>query len=344
MCTIVELSSLPPNCSWLRSSRRCDMPFPKSKVCLIVAVCLGWSVSVLPAWAQDAMSALGPVGEVSLVKDGFQFTEGPAGNATGELFFTDIPADTIFRMTPQGEFVELVKPSGHANGLMLDASGKLLACQMDGSLVAIDPAKGAVKVLASEFEGKRFNAPNDLVIDKSGGVYFTDPLYRAPNPLPQGSMGVYYRDASGKVTQVAKDLPAPNGVGLSPDESTLYVIPSQSPDMLAYPITEPGKVGASRVLCKLKQPENLPESRPGGGDGMTVDELGNLYITAATGVQVFSAGGEYLGTIKVPQQPANVIFAGMEGKTLYMTARTGLYRVEMKVRGWQPKGTVPVPE
>ena len=162
-------------------------------------------------------------------------------------------------------------------------------------------------MLADKYDGKRFNAPNDLVIDRAGGVYFTDPAFRAPKPLPQGKTAVYYLSADGKVTRLIDDLPNPNGVILSPDEKTLYVIPSGQAEMMSYPVEGPGKIGKGKVFCTLKQPAKAKNS---GGDGLTVDVKGNLYITSQLGLQVFDKDGKYLGTIKFPEQPANVTFGG----------------------------------
>ena len=182
------------------------------------------------------------------------------------------------------------------------------------------------------YEGKRFNAPNDLVLDQAGGVYFTDPRFRAPMPLPQGKEAVYYCDAQGKVTRLADNLPAPNGVILSVDEKTLYVIPSMQKEMMAYPVQSPGKLGEGRVFCSLKQRQET--TGPGnGGDGLTIDTKGNLYITSALGLQVFDPQGKLLGIIEFPEQPANATFGGKENKTLYVTARTSLYSVEMEAQG-----------
>lgn len=280
--------------------------------------------------AQQSIPGIGEIGEVQLVQDGFQFTEGPAADDSGTVYFTDIPATSIFRINADGSVEKVVADSGHANGLMFDDSGRMLACQMDGRLVAYDPSDFSVTVLAAEYEGERFNAPNDLAIDSDGGVYFTDPLFRAPQPLPQGTMGVYYVAKDGTVSRVAEELPAPNGIGISPDGKTLYVIPSLSSEMLAYTIEGPGKISNRSVFCRLEQPEGQQDS---GGDGMCLDEKGNLYITSALGVQVFDPQGKHLGTIRFPQQPANVAFGGPEGNTLYVTARTGVYKCQMPLKG-----------
>jgi gluconolactonase len=220
--------------------------------------------------------------------------------------------------------------SGHANGLMVNAKGELVACEMDGQVVAWSADGKTRRVVAGTHDGKRFNAPNDLVLDRAGGVYFTDPAFRSPMPLPQGKTAVYYADAAGKVTRLVDDLPNPNGVILSPDEKTLYVIPSGQKQMMAYPVEGPGKIGSGKVFCELDQAK---AGGNGGGDGLTVDVKGNLYITSALGLQVFDPSGKKLGTIALPEQPANVTFGGPDGKTLYVTARTSVYTVPMEVAG-----------
>jgi gluconolactonase len=275
------------------------------------------------------IAGIGPSGPVKKVQGDFAFTEGPAADAEGNLYFSDIPNNRIHRLSASGEMSVFVEPSGHANGLMVQG-GRLLACQMDGQIVSIDLKSKEVTVLAKEYNGNRFNAPNDLVIDRSGGVYFTDPRFRAPEPWPQGKEAVYYRSAEGEVKRLLDNLPAPNGVILSPDEKTLYVIPSMQKEMMAYPIEGPGNLGQGRVFCTLQQAEGRDNS---GGDGLTIDSRGNLYITSGLGLQVFDPQGKLLGIIRFPEQPANVTFGGKDSKTLYVTARTSLYSVEMEAQG-----------
>ena len=279
---------------------------------------------------QKEIPDIGPVGEVEQLHSDLKFTEGPADDGNGNIYFTDIPADRIYMHTADGELKVFHEGAGHCNGLMFDAKGTLFACSMDGSLISIDPKTKAITPLAKEYELKRFNAPNDLVLDKAGGIYFTDPHFRAPDPLPQKVPAVYYRSADGEVTRIATIAKAPNGVILSPDEKTLYVIPSLQSEMLAYPVLGPGKVGEERVFCKLKQPEGMENT---GGDGLTVDTDGNLYITSRIGVQVWSPAGKFLGNIEFPEQPANVTFGGKDRKTLYATCRTGFYSVPMQAQG-----------
>jgi len=301
------------------------------------AVCLALAVPALQAGEQEKISGIGPISKVVKVQGGFQFTEGPASDGHGNLYFTDIPGNRINKLGTDGKVSVFLEPSNHCNGLMFDAAGKLFAAEMDGRIVTIDVATRKVSPLVSEYEGKRLNAPNDVVVDRQGGVYFTDPRYRAPMPWPQVKEAVYYRATDGKVTRLVDDLPAPNGVILSPDEQTLYVIPSLQKEMMAYTVKGPGKIADARVFCSLKQRDDS-KGAGSGGDGLTIDTKGNVYITSNLGVQVFDPAGKLLGIIEFPEQPANVTFGGKEGKTLYATARTSLYAVEMEAIGHQFPG------
>lgn len=291
-------------------------------------------VAMLSARADDAdnkpIPGIGPVGKIVKAHGGFKFTEGPAADRDGNLYFSDIPANTIHKLDRDGKLSVFTDQSNHANGLMVNAKGEIVACEMDGRIVALDPKTKKARVIADKYDGKRFNAPNDLVLDKAGGVYFTDPIFRAPKPLPQGKLGVYYVDAEGRVTRLIDNLPNPNGVILSPDEKTLYVIPSGQADMMEYPVLSPGKIGEGKVFCTLKQPKGKKGT---GGDGLTVDTKGNLYITSGLGLQVFNPAGRLLGVIAFPEQPANVTFGGPDMKTLYVTARTSLYSAPMEAIG-----------
>lgn len=301
------------------------------RTCLALTLC---SVAAFNA-APRAASAdpIQPTSDVEEVRGDFQFTEGPAWHSDGTLYFSDIPASTIFRLQGDGEFSKLTEESNYANGLLVASDGRLLACEMAGQVVVHDLEAGTRDVLAGNYQGKRFNAPNDLILDNAGGVYFTDPLFRAPEPLPQGVQAVYYVDGSGNVSRITGDLAAPNGIGLSPDGKQLYVIPSRQAEMLVYDVTAPGKIDNGRVFCTLKQPEGRSDT---GGDGMAVDVEGNVYITSQLGVQIFAADGSPKGIVGFPEQPANVTFGGSDRKTMYVTARTGLYRVGMPIAGLKP--------
>jgi gluconolactonase len=282
------------------------------------------------AEAIPGVPGLGPTGPVVKLHTDFQFTEGPAADADGNVYFTDIPAEKVFKIDTAGKLSVFREKSNNANGLMVNAQGEIVACEMAGQVVAYSADGKDRRVIADKYDGKRFNAPNDLVLDRRGGVYFTDPAFRAPKPLPQEKTCVYYVDKDGTVTRLIDDLPNPNGVILSPDEKTLYVVPSGQRQMMAYPVESPGKIGTGKVFCELEQ------AKPGGnagGDGLTVDEKGNLYITSQLGLQVFDPAGKKLGTIAFPEQPANVTFGGKDLKTLYVTARTSVYTCPMGVAG-----------
>jgi gluconolactonase len=300
----------------------------------------GWLASTL---AGDPIPGIGPVGPTVKVAGNFQFTEGPAYDGARYLYFSDIPANRILRWdtTHPSQVPEVfLEPSGMCNGLMLDGQGHLLGCRMEfGEVVAFDLKSKQPLPLATQHQGKRFNATNDLVIDKTGGVYFTDPRYRAPEPWPQGKEAIYYRTPQGAITRLDDSFIAPNGIILSPDESRLYVIPSLEATMYVFDILEPGRLGPRRPFCQLDQPSGQSGK---GGDGLTIDDQGNLYITSALGLQVFSPQGQRLGIIDVPEQPANVTFGGPQNATLYVTARTSLYAIPTSAKGHRFQGPVPI--
>ena len=305
-------------------------------ICAAILATAATTLSCVTAVAQDSVTVqarIKPIGSVEQVHDGFAFTEGPAWDPDGTLYFTDIPNTTIHRLTDNDVLSVFTDDSKTANGIMIAADGRMLVCQMEGQVVSYDRATGQSTVLADQYEGKRFNAPNDLVIDRIGGIYFTDPLFRAPNPLPQGVQTVYYIADDGKVTRVTDDIAAPNGIALSPDGKKLYVIPSHQDEMLVYDVDGPGKLSGGKTFCQLKQPPGKTET---GGDGMVVDVQGNLYITTHLGVQIYSPAGDRIGLVTFPEQPANVTFAGPDRKTMYVTARKGLYRVAMPIAGLPP--------
>ncbi|MCY2938033.1 MAG: SMP-30/gluconolactonase/LRE family protein [Planctomycetota bacterium] len=279
---------------------------------------------------QDLISGIGPMGPVKKVAGGFAFTEGPASDGKGNLYFSDIPNGRIHRLDADGKISIFRSQSNKSNGLMVARDGSLLACEMGGAVVALSTDGQNRTVLADQYNGKPFNAPNDLVIDGQDGIYFTDPMFGAKSPLPQVKTCVYYLPKAGKAVRLLDNLPNPNGVILSPDEKTLYVIPSSQKQMMAYPVETPGKLGVGRVFCELAQKD--PQGN-GGGDGLAVDIRGNLYITSGTGVQVYSQAGKMLGTLVFPEAPANCSFGGQANKTLYVTARTSLYQVELLVPG-----------
>lgn len=302
-----------------------------------IAVMIGlmWVVGMT---SQVTGQQLAGAGSVVKMHDGFAFTEGPAYDGENHLYFTDIPNNRILRTSLDGKLEVFMEDSKSCNGLMFDGRGQLIGCQMQGNVVAIDVKSKKVRILTDQYKNTRYNACNDLVIDKSGGIYFTDPRYLAPEPWPQGKEAFYYRHPEGNVVRLGEGLMAPNGIILSPDESTLYVVPSMQKQVMAYPVQKPGVIGEGKVLCELKQPEGKDNT---GGDGLSIDVHGNLYITTDLGVQCFDPKGTLLGIIEFPEQPANCAFGGPDGKTLFATCRTGLYRVTMPYAGHRFEGVVP---
>ncbi len=269
-------------------------------------------------------------GEVELVADGFQFTEGPLWLPSGELIFSDIPADTIYR----GNKTVFRHPSGQSNGLTLDLEGRLIAAEHKNRRVSRTNADGTVETLADRYDGKRFNSPNDVIVRSDGMVFFTDPPYGLEGGLggpndELGFSGVYAVTLAGDVKLLVKDFKRPNGLALSPDEKTLYIADTQAGHIRAFDVAADGALSNDRVLCAIRGP-----------DGMKVDVKGNIWCTGGAGVEVFSPSGETLQSIRFPQAPANCTFGDDDGKTLYVTARTGVYKVRTTAEGIRPAARI----
>ena len=258
------------------------------------------------------------------VSTGHRFTEGPAWDYKGSLYWSDIPNQQILKLDAKGTVSVFRKESGGSNGLMFDKKGRLIACEHGGRRVSRTKVDGSIETIADKYDGKKLNSPNDLVLGPDGSVYFTDPRYGPRDNLEQDKECVYRIAPDGKVTRVIDDTVKCNGIHLSPDAKTLYVADNGSATVRAYPLAKNGTVGKGRLFAKLP-------SRP---DGMTVDAAGNLYMTVGRGVLILDAAGKALGTIETPERPANCCFGGPDLKTLYITARTSLYRIQLNARGW----------
>jgi gluconolactonase len=279
---------------------------------------------------------LPPAGQRSatLIEDGFDFLEGPVWHhEQGVLFFSDMhmggsgfPPATIMRLTPPSTFEPFIdRGVNGSNGLALTLTGDLLACTHDMQTLSIyDADDGTRTTLDLTYMDDHFNSPNDLTVRSDGTIYFTDPDWQlGGRPSETGMTGVYrLPPGPGAEPQLVDgSLDKPNGIALSPDEQTLYVS-SAGADLMAYPISADGSTGAGTVLAS-----------PGGSDGMAVDCAGNLYVTAGS-VRVLNPDGDELGSISVAESPANAAFGGSERRTLYITARTGLYAIELNVPGY----------
>ncbi len=282
----------------------------------------------------DCLADSGPIGPLVKVCGGFVYLEGPADDRHGNLYFSDMKdgPGKIYRLDAAGKLEVVVAHSERSNGLAINAQGEIVACQSrTGRVVAYAPDGSSCRVIAAEYHGRRFNAPNDLVLDQAGGIYFTDPCFDEGRLFPpQHVLAVYYVSPDGCVTRLIDKLAGPNGIDLSPDGKTLYVVPSLASHIMAYPVEGPGQLGCGRIHATMAA---SPNPFYPGGDGMTIDAHGNMYVASQRGVQIFSASGQRLGIIRVPERPANVEFGGPDRKTLFITARHSLYAAPMAIPG-----------
>lgn len=272
--------------------------------------------------------------KVEKLAGGMQFTEGPATHSSGAVYFTDLPSERILSWR-DGKVTVVREKSGRANGLAFDAAGRLIACEMNHHHLSATGPDGKTVPIISAFQGKELNQTNDLAIDSAGGIYFSDPYYGAERSLPQDRMAVYYLKPDGKtlVRVVQKGPQKPNGVLLSPDGKFLYVIDSEKPTIWCYAIKAPGEAspaGSDGRFAELRLP--MGKTR-GGGDGGAVDAHGNLYVATEMGIQVINPAGMLLGIIPFPEQPANCAFFGKDNKSLFVTARTSIYKVDLLIPG-----------
>ena len=280
---------------------------------------------------------------VERVATGFQFVEGPVWvpGESGSLLFSDIPGNTIYRWREAGDtevYLHPVLPEdsdaggvGGSNGLALDSSGNLILCEHGNRAVSRLEDDGSRTILADRYHDKRLNSPNDIVFHSSGAAYFTDPPYglvgQDSSPAKeQTHNGVYRLDPDGSVSLVAAGQTRPNGIGLSPDERTLYVSNSDEPPRrlwMSYPVLEDLSLGEGSVFFDASK-----MNAPGNADGLTLDRSGNIYATGPSGVLIINSDGELLGTIPTDEGATNVAW-GDDGSTLYITAHTSIYRIKI---------------
>jgi gluconolactonase len=286
----------------------------------------GWALGATDS-APPTVTA--PGAKLEKLADGFAFTEGPAADANGNVYFTDQPNDRIHIWSNDGKLSTFLSPCGRSNGTYFDHKGNLLTCADEkNELWSISPA-GKVTVLVKEYDGRLLNGPNDLWIRPDDGVYFTDPFYKRSywkrGAMEQGTQGVYYLSPNRKrLIRVADDLHEPNGIIGTPDGKTLYVADLGAGKTYEYAITPDGSLKDKKLFCAM------------GSDGMTIDEEGNVYLTGQ-GVTVFDKTGKKIEHLDVPGPwTANVTFGGKDRKTLFITAGVGLYAVRMRVGGAKP--------
>ncbi len=288
--------------------------------------------------------------KIEKLASGFLFTEGPVWHPDGFLLLSDPNANTIYRWTPDGQVSVFRPKSGYAgvdigeykqpgsNGLTLDAEGRLSINEHGRRRVVRQERNGTITVLAERYDGKRLNSPNDLVYKSDGTLYFTDPPFGLPKvfddkrkELPFSGV---YRVVNGKAHLLTRDLTGPNGLTFSPDERFLYVSnwDEQRKVIMRYPVRPDGTLGTGTVFV------DATRSDPGeqAWDGVKVDREGNVYAAGPGGIWIIAPDGTHLGTISAPETPANLAWGDEDARTLYMTARTGLYRIRLNIAGVRP--------
>lgn len=271
-------------------------------------------------------SILDPGSKLEKLSGEFSFTEGPAADKAGNVYFTDQPNDRIMIWSADGKLSTFMQPAGRSNGMFFDNKGNLWSCADEHNEIWIISPGKAISKLISTYEGKLFNGPNDLWIKSDGSVFFTDPFYKRSwwdhSEKPQEKQCVYYLAPDHKTVKlIADDLKQPNGIIGTPDGKTLYVADIGDNRTWVYNIGSGGTLSGKKLFCEM------------GSDGMTIDKKGNIYITGK-GVTVFDKTGKKLGNIPVPENwTANVCFGGKDRKELFITASKGLYRIKTRVRG-----------
>ena len=270
--------------------------------------------------------------KLETVASGFGFTEGPVWDKAGFLYVSDEEINKIFRVYPDGHKEELIA-LGDPDGNTYDRQLRLLDCaSVLRAIIRISP-DGKYTVLADRFEGNKFNSPNDVVMGPDGAIYFTDPTL----DLPQGEkqeipfQGVYRLDEKGEVRLLTKELTQPNGLAFSADGKRFYVDDSEQRNIRVYDFSSGGKLSNGRIFGE--EPGGKGEGVP---DGMKVDRDGNLFVTGPKGIWVWDKQGHHIGTIVIPEQPANLTWGDKDYRTLYITATTSVYKLRVKARGFVP--------
>ena len=260
----------------------------------------------------------------------FQFVEGPVWDGKGVLYFSDMNAKKVYKYIPAKGTAgfSVIRNGQVTNGMAFDSSGSLLVCEQGptNEVVRMDTTGIVTEIIANRFNGKPFNNPNDLCKDKNGGIYFTDPTWAG---LPQDKHPVYYIKPTGEVILINGDFLKPNGICLSLDGKLLYVDDSNDKNVFVFDVQPDGTAINKRVFCVLK----VNTGQVSSADGMKIDSEGSLYIATAVGIQVFNSSGVAQKIINIPETPTNVAFGGKDLKTLYITAGTSLYSIQVDIPG-----------
>ena len=270
--------------------------------------------------------------KLTQVATGFGFTEGPVWDKAGFLYVSDETLNKIFRLGLDGAKKEIIA-LGDPDGNTYDRNHRLIDCaSVLRAIIAVTP-DGKYKVLADRYQGKKLNSPNDVIMGPDGAIYFTDPTLDLVKGEKQEIpyQGVYRLDSKGRVQLLTKDLSQPNGLAFSPDGKRFYVDDSEKRNIWVYDVTAHGTLGKGRIFGE--EPGGEDEGVP---DGIKVDQNGNIFVTGPKGIWVWDPQGHHLGTIVVPEQPANLTWGDKDHSTLYITATTSVYRLPTKVHGFVP--------
>lgn len=270
--------------------------------------------------------------QLQTVATGFGFTEGPMWDQAGILYVSDETLNKIFRVHPDGKKEEVIS-LGDPDGNTFDRQHLLIDCaSILRAIIAVTP-DGKYKILADQYEGKKFNTPNDVIVGPDGALYFSDPTLDFVPGMKQEIpfQGVYRLGPDGSVRLLTKDLKQPNGLAFSPDGKRFYVDDSEQRNMRVYDVAADGSLQNGRIFGEEPGAKN-----DGVPDGMKVDREGNIFVTGPKGIWVWDAKGNHLGTIVIPEQPANLTWGDEDYRTLYITATTSVYRLRTKTRGFVP--------
>ena len=309
-------------------------------ILLLFAVGASDSLTASPAAAEFHLQAESPqfwnlVGrnaKLSVVATGFGFTEGPVWDQSGFLYVSDETINKIYRLHLDGKKEDVIA-LGDPDGNTFDRQHRLIDCaSVLRAIIEVTP-DGKYKILADRYEGKKFNSPNDVIVGPDGALYFTDPTLDlvAGEKQEVPFQGVYRLDAKGNIRLLTKDLTQPNGLAFSPDGKHFYVDDSEQRNIREYDFGAGGTLTNGRIFGE--EPGGKGDGVP---DGMKVDQNGNIFVTGPKGIWVWDAKGNHLGTIVMPEQPANLAWGDKDYRTLYITATTSVYRLEMKTTGFIP--------